>query len=198
MSITSTVPLLTDLLEYKARTPAENTLTDTDLGIFWQDMEEQGLVKWAFPTGDIATAEHLIQACQNPQTVWTFGGFSLIDHKPLMLAFLTNFEGSTARLHYVLMRNKEAREKAVPMALAFLDFIFWNGTLDSLLLITPRSYWHSNNFARNVGAKFLGQVPCLVPRKLGDNGDYLYEPTNVYVIPSPRFSGKVIRNAERR
>jgi hypothetical protein len=188
-TIQSAVQKLTSLLDCRCDIPPEHSLTEYDMALLWLRMHQQGMDKYIFCSGETNTYEDfkkLIKA----DSIWVYAGFSKVDGEPVALAFLDNFIGKNARLHYTFFRNPESMANKERYAEAFFDLLFANRTLDSLMLTTPSIFRHSNAFARAVGADFLGAVPSLIPVKNFKTGDITFPLCNVYVKTSPYYTSQ--------
>ena len=188
-------PILTDLLDCRASTPEDSTLTVPFLSLLWDTLVQDRLLPWVMPLGDINTFEDFLRYNLSPN-VWAFGGFSWNDGKPVAYAQVTNFEGSTARVHYTGFRNDESRKNLEAYAKAFFDFLFWNGSIDTLILITPKCYRHVNSFIKRIGGEYQGSIVGLYPRKNRKGKGHIFDRDNLYTVTSPFYTENKIRTGD--
>ena len=68
--------------------------------------------------------------------------------------------------------------------------VFENKTVDCILMLTPHCFRHSNNFARSVGAEFLGYIPSAIPVMNFRTGEVRFGEDALYKLVSPFYNKK--------
>lgn len=73
------------------------------------------------------------------------------------IAWLNNFTGRTAMLHFCVFRDFQAQ--AEPIGRHVLRWVFGSGHFDSLMGLTPAPYRHALRLAQAIGFTPAGRVP---------------------------------------
>ena len=183
---------LTDLLDIKNSIPGLNTFTEYDLSLLWLRMKQQGMDKWIFCSGEINTFDDFKKLVLAPD-VWTYAGYSYETGEPCALGIFDRMQGKTVHLHYTFFRNEEVIANKEKYAKALFDLVFENKTVDCILMLTPHCFRHSNNFARSLGAEFLGYIPSAIPIKNFKTGEVRFGEDSLYKLVSPYYKKQSIK-----
>lgn len=184
MTVTEAALRLTSLLVCKADIPVERSLSDYDIALLWLRLKQDGADRYLFCSGRIDSLEKFRGLVRN-EHVWVYAGFSHETGEPCALGILDDFEGGSAKLHYTFFRNTEALKHKEMYAKAFTDFLFANGSIDCLVLLTPVAFRHSNRLARMIGAEYMGTLPSFIPIRDGD--EYIFGECSLYKLVSPHY-----------
>lgn len=145
------------------------TLTDAHLVFLWHRIREQGLDRFLFHDGTVASLARFREVV-TAESVWAYAGFSHATGEPLALALLDRFLGRTAYLHFTFFKG-EGFARRLEIGRAFTDLLFENGTLSCLMALTPVVFRHSWKFGLDLGFTRLGTIPgaCgVLDRKTGE------------------------------
>lgn len=180
---------LTDLLVIRNSIPGLNTFTEYDLSLLWLRMKQQGMDRWIFCSGEVDTFDKFKTLMLAPD-IWSYAGYSHITGEPCALGIFDRMQGKTVHLHYTFFRNEEAIANKEKYAKALFDLVFENKTVDCILMLTPHCFRHSNNFARSVGAEFLGYIPSAIPVMNFRTGEVRFGEDALYKLVSPFYNKK--------
>ncbi len=87
--------------------------------------------------------------------------FFLIEHdnKPTSIAYLTHFEGNTARIHFLPVRRGVPKELGRQMGRYMIRHLFEKWKLSALLGLYRSADILTHEFAKDLGGVVLGDIP---------------------------------------
>lgn len=141
------------------------SLSDTKMGVIWDEMAKEGLHKMVFYSGDIKSRTAFVEAMKRKSnvvhTIWDKD-----TQRPLMIAWLNGWQRNSAFAHFCILPDGWGNHS---VGLGRMSLDHWFGfardggepLLDVIIGKTPATNRAATIYLRRVGMTVLGEIPYM-------------------------------------